>query len=38
MEFIPGYARRGGIATSTVYNGAISRYLALGTAFNMKTH
>jgi len=38
-----GYAHRGGIATSsaykhTIYNGAISRYLALCTAFSMKTH
>jgi len=31
MELIPGYADRGGI-------GAISRYSALSTEFNMKTH
>jgi len=38
MELMPGYANRGGIATSSVYNGVISRYLALSIVFNMKTH
>jgi len=35
-----GHAHRGGIATGSVfqvYNGVISRYVALSTAFNMKT-
>jgi len=37
MELIPGYVHRGGIADS-LCNGAISRYLALSTEFNMKTY
>jgi len=38
MELLTGYAHHGGIASSSVYNGAIPRYLTLSTAFNMKTH
>jgi len=38
MELMPGYAHRGSMAPSSVYNGAMSRYLTLSTAFNMKTH
>ena len=40
----PGYAHRSGpvqqlvVYTSSLYNGAISRYLALSTAFSMKRH
>ena len=38
MELTPGYAHRGGIATSSVYKYTTVLYLALSTAFNMKTH
>jgi len=38
MRLTPGYAYRGGIATSSVYKNTTLLYLELSTAFNMKTH